>query len=145
LIGFFANNATNRPVPDGLFAEFNTKTNLVYYDWEITGSQVNSWTQMGQLLRLVFGRRQLPPATASLPWLRGYHADAPQCHDSADTGNPGWDFAKAFINLRIDGSGTAPLGGVARVSRLSRWIAQFAGDAGHPCTHARRQFPAATI
>jgi hypothetical protein len=70
LIGLFANNATNRPVPEGLFAEFQYRTNLVYYDWELTPPQVTSWTQMSQLLRMVFGRRQLSPATASLPWLK---------------------------------------------------------------------------
>jgi hypothetical protein len=70
LIGLFANNATNRPVPAGLFTEFNNRTNLVYYDWELTPPQVTSWTQMSQLLRMVFGRRQLSPAMASLPWLK---------------------------------------------------------------------------
>lgn len=70
VIGLFANNATNRPVPASLFAQFNNKSNLVYYDWEITGPQVTSWTQMGQLTRMVFGRVQLSPLTASLPWLR---------------------------------------------------------------------------
>jgi hypothetical protein len=70
LVGLFANNATNRPVPAGLFTEFQNRSNLVYYDWEITPPQVTSWTQMGQLLRMVFGRRQLSPATASLPWLK---------------------------------------------------------------------------
>jgi hypothetical protein len=70
LIGLFANNATNRAVPPALFAEFENRTNLVYYDWEISSPQVTSWTQMGQLLRMVFGRRQLSPATASLPWLK---------------------------------------------------------------------------
>lgn len=70
VFGLFANNATNRPVPAGLFAEFQHKPNLVYYDWELTEPQVRSWTQMGQLSRMVFGRAQLSPQSASLPWLR---------------------------------------------------------------------------
>lgn len=70
VFGLFANNATNRLVPAGLFAEFQHKPNLVYYDWELTEPQVRSWTQMGQLSRMVFGRAQLSPQCASLPWLR---------------------------------------------------------------------------
>lgn len=70
VFGLFANSATNRPVPAGLFAEFQNQPNLVYYDWELTAPQVLSWTQMGQLSRMVFGRAQLSPNTASLPWLR---------------------------------------------------------------------------
>lgn len=68
--GLFANNATNQPMPAELFAEFQNNSNLVYFDWEISPPQVASWTQMSQLLRLVFGRAQLSPQTASLPWLR---------------------------------------------------------------------------
>jgi hypothetical protein len=70
VFGLAANSATNRPVPAGLFAEFQNKPHLVYYDWELTAPQVTSWTQMGQLSRMVFGRAQLSPKTASLPWLR---------------------------------------------------------------------------
>jgi hypothetical protein len=70
VFGLFSNNATNRPVPPGLFTEFQNRSNLVYYDWELTEPQVRSWTQMGQLGRMVFGRAQLSPNTASLPWLR---------------------------------------------------------------------------
>lgn len=68
--GLFANRATNQPMPAGLFAEFQNNPKLVYFDWELSPPQVASWTQMGQLLRLVFGRAQLSPNTAGLPWLR---------------------------------------------------------------------------
>jgi hypothetical protein len=70
LIGLFANNTTNRPVPAGLFDEFNRNPGLVYYDWEYSAQQVKSWTQMSQLLRMIFGRQQLSPSFASLPWMR---------------------------------------------------------------------------
>lgn len=70
LIGLFANGNTNRPVPAGLFDEFKRNPGLVYYDWEFSAQQVKSWTQMSQLLRMVFGKAQLSPQGASLPWMR---------------------------------------------------------------------------
>ena len=67
--GLFAYPFTNRPPPGLLFQQVTTQTNLVYYDWEVTGQRVDEWLHIGQLLRLLFGKANLPPNSASMAWL----------------------------------------------------------------------------
>lgn len=68
--GLVPNNVTNRPIPSEFLEQLALGTNLVYYDWEHTGPQMQSWTQIGQLLRMTFSRAQLPPTNAVIPWLQ---------------------------------------------------------------------------
>jgi hypothetical protein len=44
-------------------------TNLVYHDWEITGPRINQWLYMGQFVRLVSHRAQLPTDSPGVLWL----------------------------------------------------------------------------
>lgn len=67
--GLFAYPFTNRPAPGLLFQQATTQTNLVYYDWEATGQRMDDWLHIGQLLRLLFGKADLPPNSASMAWL----------------------------------------------------------------------------
>ena len=67
--GLFAYPFTNQPPPGLLFQQVTARTNLVYYDWELTAPRVNDWIHIGQLLRLLFGKASLPPDSASMAWL----------------------------------------------------------------------------
>jgi hypothetical protein len=52
-----------------LLRDLETETNLVYFDWELTGPRIESSLDIGQALRLGLGYRQLPLDSASLGWL----------------------------------------------------------------------------
>jgi len=53
--------ATNQPAPAGLLEQVLGGTNLVYYDWELTGPRIEAWLYMAQLFRLVLHQAQVPP------------------------------------------------------------------------------------
>jgi len=61
---------TNRPVAPGLFHEFTRRTNLVAYDWELTGPRLDAWLYTGQMFRLIFFRDRLTAECASAKWLK---------------------------------------------------------------------------
>ena len=77
--GLFAYPFTNQPPPDLLFQQVTSHTNLVYYDWELTGQRVDDWIHIGQLLRLVFGKANLPPNSASMAWLNAAKTNLVNC------------------------------------------------------------------
>src|SRR5208282_5631171 len=39
----FPPSIISKPAPDALFARFEGRTNLVYYDWEVTGRRLGEW------------------------------------------------------------------------------------------------------
>ena len=61
---------TNRPIPFELVAQLLARPELIYYDWEITGPRVEAWVYIGQTMRLILGRAQLPTDSAGLKWLQ---------------------------------------------------------------------------
>ena len=65
---------TNSPAPPALFREVTSRTNLVAYDWELTGPRLAAWLDTGQLFRLLFFRNRLRPECASVKW---FNAAAP--------------------------------------------------------------------
>lgn len=67
--GLFPDALTNRPPPE-LLPQILGRTNLVAYDWELTGPRIESWIFTGQLFRLVVDRAQLPPESAGMAWLK---------------------------------------------------------------------------
>ncbi|MSU59977.1 MAG: hypothetical protein EXS35_17715 [Pedosphaera sp.] len=69
--GFVANTLTNHLPPTPLFQELRQRTNLVAYDWELTGPRVTAWVYLSQLLRLVNFKAQLAQKSAGLDWLQG--------------------------------------------------------------------------
>lgn len=81
--GFSPGARTNRHNPDALMAQFLTRTNLVYYDWEITEPRVEAWIYLGQTLRLVTRHAQLPPQGQAQNWL---NALAPKLGNSVTAG-----------------------------------------------------------
>ncbi len=63
-------NLFERPPFSRLFDRISAPTNLVYYDWELTGSRIEPCLYLGQAARVVSHHVQLPLESASLEWLR---------------------------------------------------------------------------
>jgi hypothetical protein len=64
-----ADLATNAPVRAGLVGEFAAQTNLVYFDWELTGQRVEPWLYITQMARSLLHRAQLPMDSAGANWM----------------------------------------------------------------------------
>jgi hypothetical protein len=60
--------STNPPPPD-LLAQFIDRTNLLYYDWEITQGRLFQWQVLSQLFAVIADKPQLTTNYAALPWL----------------------------------------------------------------------------
>ena len=67
--GVFPLTATNQTPPQPLIGEIEGQTNLVYYNWELTGPRLEQLTYITQMLRLFAGRDQLASDSAALQWL----------------------------------------------------------------------------
>ena len=68
-VGLFPPRPPTRfPLPPEMLQEIAGRTNLVYYDWELTGPRIESLLYVGQFFRMVSHKAQLP-STASLAWL----------------------------------------------------------------------------
>ena len=88
------NPGTNSLAPPELFREVTRRTNLVAYDWELTGPRLEAWLYTGQLFRLLFFRDRLPPQCASIKW---FNAAAPRLGNCATAvGRPAPD-ALVFV------------------------------------------------
>ena len=70
---------TNRPAPVSLFHQVVTSTNLVAYDWELTGLRIEHWLYFGQLLRFALHHSQVPPKSASFAWLTALETKLGNC------------------------------------------------------------------
>jgi hypothetical protein len=68
--GLFPSGGTNRLPSPVLLREVCGRTNLVCYQWEITGQRVVQCIYLGQFLRFASLKAQLAPHSASLAWLR---------------------------------------------------------------------------
>ncbi len=67
--GLWPYGLTNGAAPVGTFKELLSQPNLVYYQREITGPRVEVGFYVGQILRLISRRPQLP-SFAAIPWLK---------------------------------------------------------------------------
>ncbi|MBI3848828.1 MAG: hypothetical protein HY298_00850 [Verrucomicrobia bacterium] len=70
---------TNRPPSPGMIHDVLRRTNLVYYDWEVTGPRIESWLYIGQVARLAFRHAQLTMDSASMNWLRVVSSRLDKC------------------------------------------------------------------
>src|SRR6185503_2324109 len=66
--GLFPLGPKHTPVPDELFAQVRGRTNLVYYDWEITEHRLTHGRQFFQLASILNGRAPLSTNTPSQRW-----------------------------------------------------------------------------
>ena len=71
MTGIFPAAPSNQPLPAELLAQLTSRTNLVYYDWEITGPRLVQWRQLDQVLSMLTPDKlpQLPGFTAGPQWL----------------------------------------------------------------------------
>lgn len=68
--GLLPDNPTNPvPPPQGMIQYLLNHTNLMYYDWEVTGLRLQPCLKLAQTTRLVARCPQLPADSASLAWL----------------------------------------------------------------------------
>ncbi len=66
--GFFQQESSQIGPPPTLLPQLN-QTNLVAYDWEMTGPRIQHLIYLGQLTRVAMGKAQLPANSLSLAWL----------------------------------------------------------------------------
>src|SRR5882672_7400381 len=67
--GLFPLGPTHTPVPDELFAQVRGRTNLIYYDWEITEHRLKHGRLFYQLAGILNGRPPAPTNTPSQRWI----------------------------------------------------------------------------
>lgn len=65
--GLFTKSPQTNPAPAELLSQVLTRTNLAYYDWEVSEPRLQQWRQMGQLFQVV--RRQ-PQLKSNMPSYR---------------------------------------------------------------------------
>jgi hypothetical protein len=70
--------STNRAPPE-LFLQVTGPTNLVAYDWELTGTRVMQWLYFGQFFRLFLHHAQVPPRSAAVAWLQSLEFKLGNC------------------------------------------------------------------
>lgn len=67
--GLFPLSTMARPAPDGLFAQLNSRENIVYYQWEITQDRISSYKTLLQFVSFMFQKPQSTSKDASFRWL----------------------------------------------------------------------------
>ena len=68
-VGSEDDQSSNRPASAVLFQQVTSQTNLVGYDWELTGPRIMQWLYVGQFIRFALHKAQVPPKSASFAWL----------------------------------------------------------------------------
>ena len=68
--GVFTPAAGSTPPPPELLQQFSGLTNLISYDWELTGPRSDQWIYMGQFLRYAAYIPQMEPELAGQHWLK---------------------------------------------------------------------------
>ncbi len=69
--GLFPFVPNTNPPPADLLSQFVPRTNLVYYDWEVTQARLSQWRVIAQLFAVLANQPQLSTNSAALPWLMG--------------------------------------------------------------------------
>lgn len=113
LVGLFPNIPPTNPPPPELWLQFLGRTNLVYYDWEITQERLVQWRTLGDLFQILFKKPRLKDASASVVWLNSI---------SASLGNSASEIALTSSN-RLTLSRTSPVGLTAfELVALANWL-----------------------
>jgi hypothetical protein len=82
ICGGMFQHVINAPPPLDLFAQFLGATNLIYYDWEITGTRSEQLIYLGQFLRFAAYRAQMEVELEGLRWLRSVSLKFGNCGTS---------------------------------------------------------------
>ena len=67
--GLFPNDPTAKPLPAALLDQVILRTNLVYYDWEITQTRLSQWRTLSQLAQLLIDCPQMASNAPAVAWL----------------------------------------------------------------------------
>jgi hypothetical protein len=67
------------PLPGNTLQIISDSTNLVYLDWETTGQQFVPWLYLGQLLRVVSLKSQIPSDSAMNAWAKAAGSKLGRC------------------------------------------------------------------
>jgi hypothetical protein len=68
--GLFPSGPKSNAAPAELFAQVVGRTNLVYYDWELTQERLGKVRYMTQLVDIINNRRQATTNSTGFQWLR---------------------------------------------------------------------------
>jgi hypothetical protein len=71
MAGIIPTGPNTNPPPAELLNQFLPRTNLVYYDWEITEAKLAQWVPIFQLAAMLSPNPTFPGAAAANQWLRG--------------------------------------------------------------------------
>ena len=75
-------------VPAGLYPQITGPTNLVAYDWELTGTRAEQWLYFGQFFRMFLLRAQLPAKSASIAWFNAVEYKLGDCASAVTRTGP---------------------------------------------------------
>jgi hypothetical protein len=67
------------PLRVDLWHEITTRTNLVYYDWEIAGLRCEQWVYIAQYARFVSKKAQIPFVSPSQVWFKAVEPRLGSC------------------------------------------------------------------
>ncbi len=70
MAGIIPHGPNTNPPPAELLNQFLPRTNLVYYDWEITEAKLAQWVPILQLTAMLSANPSFPGAAAANQWLR---------------------------------------------------------------------------
>ncbi len=70
MAGIIPSGPNTNPPPAELLNQFLPRTNLVYYDWEITEAKLAQWVPIFQLSAMMSATPSFPGAAAGHAWLR---------------------------------------------------------------------------
>jgi hypothetical protein len=62
---FFPNPKKNQPIPSELLSQITSRTNIIYYDWELTGPRLQQWRALAVILPLGVDKPRYRPASRS--------------------------------------------------------------------------------
>jgi hypothetical protein len=86
--GFLSPGGMKKALPPGLLQAIGASTNLVGYDWELTGERVEAWIQIGQFCRFALRKAQLAPESAGMAWLKAIEPKLGVCVTEATRTGP---------------------------------------------------------
>lgn len=89
LAGFLNIDIPAGPPPEGVIDGILSKTNLVYYDRELSGIRIEQWIQLGQALRFISGAAQFPADSASFQWIKAVSSHLGTCNTEITQIAPG--------------------------------------------------------
>jgi hypothetical protein len=110
--GLMARSGMEGAPPAALLSQLQNP-NLVAYGWELTGERLNEWIYMGQFIRLISQKPQLPTDAAALAWLRAAAPHLQFCGTELTQTAPG--------QLSINRSSTIGLTGI-ELNLFADWL-----------------------